>query len=159
MEHNAWQRGEYTISTDRARLDVAAIHEYLSTESYWAQGRDFETVRRAVENSLPFGLYKGARQIGFARVVTDYATFAWLADVYVLDEFRGEGLGKWLVEVVLSHPDLQRLRRWILGTRDAHELYRRFGFVEVERPEFYMHKIGDGAAARPQAPGGAGGGE
>jgi GNAT superfamily N-acetyltransferase len=149
MAQNEWQRGPYTISTDRARLDVAAIHEFLSTRSYWAQGRTFEMVRRAVENSLPFGVYKDGRQIGFARVVTDYATFAWLADVYVLDEFRGEGLGKWLVEVILSHPELQHLRRWILGTRDAHELYRRFGFREVEQPQFYMHKLDTGATAPP----------
>ena len=147
MARNEWQRGPYTISTDRARLDVAAIHEFLSTRSYWAQGRSFEMVRRAVENSLPFGVYKDGRQIGFARVVTDCATFAWLADVYVLDEFRGEGLGKWLVEVILSHPELQNFRRWILGTRDAHELYRRFGFREVEQPQFYMHKIDTGATA------------
>jgi GNAT superfamily N-acetyltransferase len=152
MSDNEWQRGDYSISTDRARLDVPAVHEFLSTESYWARGRDFEKVRRAVENSLPFGLYKGGRQIGFARVVTDFATFAWLADVYVLGEFRGEGLGKWLVEVVLSHPELQHLRRWILGTRDAHELYRQFGFAEIERPEFYMHKIEGGAAAQPPRP-------
>jgi GNAT superfamily N-acetyltransferase len=152
MARNEWRRGDYTISTDRARLDVPAIHEFLSTESYWAQGRAFETVRRAVENSLPFGLYKGARQIGFARVVTDYATFAWLADVYVLEEFRGEGLGRWLVEVILSHPELQNLRRWILGTRDAHELYRRFGFKEIEQPEFYMHILSDGQTASPAQP-------
>lgn len=141
MAQDVWRRGDYEISTDRWRLDLAAIHEYLSTESYWARGRAFETVRRAVENSLPFGLYKEGRQIGFARVVTDYATFAWLADVYVLGEFRGEGLGKWLVEVILTHPELQNMRRWILGTRDAHELYRRFGFKEVEQPEFYMHRL------------------
>ena len=141
MTQNEWRRGDYTISTDRARLDVEAVHEFLSTKSYWARGRDFETVRRAVENSLPFGVYLEGRQIGFARVVTDYATFAWLAHVYVLDEFRGEGLGKWLVEVVLSHPELQNLRRWILGTRDAHELYRRFGFTKIEQPQFYMHKL------------------
>jgi GNAT superfamily N-acetyltransferase len=158
MLENEWRRGDYTVSTDPARLDVAAIHEFLSTRSYWAQGRDFETVRRAVENSLPFGVYHGARQVGFARVVTDYATFAWLADVYVLEEFRGAGLGKWLVEVVLSHPGLQNLRRWILGTRDAHELYRRFGFREVEQPQFYMHKLRDAGAAatRPPQPGAEG---
>ena len=159
MTQNEWRRGDYTISTDRARLDVSAIHEFLSTESYWARGRSFEMVERAVSNSLPFGLYRGARQLGFARVVTDYATFAWLADVYVLDEFRGEGLGRWLVAVVLSHPELQNLRRWILGTRDAHELYRRFGFVEVERPEFYMHRIDSGAASTPAPPEATGEGE
>jgi GNAT superfamily N-acetyltransferase len=159
MSQNEWRRGEYEISTERARLDLPAIHEFLSTKSYWARGRSFEMVSRAVEHSLPFGLYRGKRQIGFARVVTDRATFAWLADVYVLEEFRGEGLGKWLVEVVLSHPELQRLRRWILGTRDAHELYRQFGFVELERPELYMHKIDEGAAAQPAQPGEARGGE
>ena len=141
MTQNEWRRGDYTISTERARVNVEAVHEFLSTRSYWARGRDFETVQRAVENSLPFGVYRDGRQVGFARVVTDYATFAWLADVYVLDEFRGGGLGKWLVEVVLSHPELQHLRRWILGTRDAHELYRRFGFTEIEEPQFYMHKL------------------
>ena len=149
MTQNEWRRGDYTISTDRARLNVEAVHEFLSTRSYWARGRDFETVRRAVENSLPFGVYREGRQVGFARVVTDYATFAWLADVYVLDEFRGEGLGKWLVEVILSHPELQNLRRWILGTRDAHELYRRFGFTEIEQPQFYMHKL-EAASPVPQ---------
>ena len=160
MSQNEWQRGgDYTISTDPVRLDLPAIHEFLSTESYWARGRSFEMVERAVSNSLPFGLYHGARQIGFARVVTDYATFAWLADVYVLDEFRGEGLGRWLVEAVLSHPELQNLRRWILGTRDAHELYRRFGFVEVERPEFYMHRMDEGGASTPTPPEATGEGE
>lgn len=141
MTQNEWRRGAYEISVERARLDMPAIHEFLSAKSYWAQGRSFETVRRSIEHSLPFGLYKGARQIGFARVVTDYATFAWLADVYVLDEFRGEGLGKWLVETVLDYPDFQALRRWILGTRDAHDLYRQFGFNEIEEPQFYLHKI------------------
>jgi GNAT superfamily N-acetyltransferase len=135
-----WQRDEFTVSDERARLDVAFVHEFLSTSSYWAQGREFEVVQRAVEHSLPFGLYDGARQIGFARVVTDYATFAWLADVFVLDEYRGHGLGKWLVECTLAHPDLQNLRRWILATRDAHEIYRRHGFKETPQG-FYMEKI------------------
>ncbi len=144
-----WRRGEYAVSTERARLDIAFIHEFLGTKSYWARGRDFETVRRAVENSLPFGVYRGARQVGFARVVTDYATFAWLADVFVLEEFRGEGLGKWLVEVVLSHPDLQGLRRWTLATRDAHELYRRHGFVEID-PGFFMERLDPSAAPKAE---------
>ncbi len=157
MTHNEWQRGEFTISTARERLDFHAIHEFLSTKSYWAQGRPMELVRRSIEHSLPFGLYHGERQVGFARLVTDYTTFAWLADVFVIDEFRGRGLAKWLVETILSHPELQTLRRWILATRDAHELYRRFGFVEVEqvRPRFYMERrpgeraAGDSATARP----------
>jgi GNAT superfamily N-acetyltransferase len=137
-----WHKGEFTISDERARLDIAFVHEFLSTESYWARGRRVEVVRRAIENSLPFGLYKGERQIGFARAVTDYATFAWLADVFVLEEFRGHGLGVWLVETALAHPALQRLRRWILATRDAHSLYRRFGFRPASA-DFFMEKLDD----------------
>ncbi|HEX6625627.1 MAG TPA: GNAT family N-acetyltransferase [Pyrinomonadaceae bacterium] len=146
-----WHRGRYTISTDRARLDIKAVHAFLSTSSYWAQGRSFETVARAVENSLPFGLYDGERLLGFARVVTDHATFAWLADVYVLEEFRGEGLGKFLVETVLDHPDFRTLRRWLLGTRDAHGLYRRFGFTQIEEPQFYMHRVNTNERGQPSA--------
>lgn len=127
-----WKRDEYTISCEHARLDMGAIHEFLSRESYWARGRSRERIELAIKNSLPFGLYKGERQVGFARVVTDYATFAWLADVFVLDVERGRGLGVWLVETALAHPDLRGLRRWILATRDAHELYRRFGFDEIK---------------------------
>ena len=144
-----WHRGQYTISTDRARLDIKAVHEFLSTSSYWAQGRSFETVARAVENSLPFGLYDGGRLIGFARVVTDRATFAWLADVYVLEEFRGEGLGKFLVGTVLDYPDFRALRRWLLGTRDAHGLYRHFGFTDIEEPQFYLHRVNTSAQGPP----------
>ena len=135
-----WRRGDYVISTERARLDVGVIHDYLSNSSYWAAGRSLESVRRSIENSVAFGLYKGERQIGFARVITDYATFAWLADVFVLEEFRGQGLGKWLVEVILAHPQLQGFRRWVLATKDAHELYRRFGFAELKLPERWMER-------------------
>jgi GNAT superfamily N-acetyltransferase len=135
-----WKRGEFSISTDPKQLDITVIHKYLSTDSYWAQGRTVDTIERSIENSLNFGLYKGEQQIGFARVVTDYATFAWLADVFVLDAYRGRGLGKWLVEVILSHPDLQRFRRWVLATKDAHELYRQFGFIELKRPERWMER-------------------
>ncbi|MDX6611343.1 MAG: hypothetical protein QOD75_529, partial [Blastocatellia bacterium] len=110
---NEWQRDDYVISDDPARLDIAAIHRFLSTETYWAEGRAIETVQRSVSNSLPFGLYRGAEQIGFARVVTDYATFAWVADVFVIDKFRGRGLAKWLMEVILAHPQLQGFRRWV----------------------------------------------
>jgi GNAT superfamily N-acetyltransferase len=134
------RRGRYLISTDRSRLDLAVIHEFLTNSSYWAKGRSFETVRRSVANSLPFGLYEEERQIGFARVVTDYATFAWLADVFVLEEARGRGLGTWLVEVILSHPELRGFRRWTLATKDAHEIYRKFGFSELKRPERWMER-------------------
>jgi len=116
-----------SISNDRARLDVDAIHAYLS-RSYWAAGITRERVARSLERSLCFGLFDGARQIGFARVVTDAATFAYLADVYVLEEYRGQGLGKQLVDAVRAHPDFADLRRFVLWTRDAHGLYERFGF-------------------------------
>ena len=135
-----WRRGAYCISTDRARLDVALIHRYLSTSTYWAQGRPLEVVERSIENSLAFGIYEGAQQVGFARVITDYATFAWLADVFVLEAHRGRGLGKWLMEVVVSHPRLQGFRRWLLATKDAHELYRKFGFIDLHRPERWMER-------------------
>jgi GNAT superfamily N-acetyltransferase len=144
-----WQRGDYSISTDQSRLDLDVVHDYLTNSSYWATGRSLETVRRSIENSLSFGLYEGEKQIGFARVITDYATFAWLADVFVLDSFRGQGLGKWLVEVILSHPELQQFRRWVLATRDAHELYRRFGFTELKRPERWMERHDPRTQERP----------
>ena len=144
-----WQRGDYSVSTDQSRLDLHVIHDYLTNSSYWATGRSLETVRRSIENSLSFGLYEGEKQIGFARVITDYATFAWLADVFVLDSFRGQGLGKWLVEVILSHPELQQFRRWVLATRDAHELYRRFGFTELKRPERWMERHDPRTQERP----------
>jgi GNAT superfamily N-acetyltransferase len=148
MSHE-WQRGEYLISTDQGRLEVAVVHEYLSHQSYWATGRTLETVERSIENSLAFGLYKGERQIGFARVITDYATFAWLADVFVLEEFRGAGLGKWLIETIVSYPELQAMRRWVLATKDAHELYRQYGFHELKRPERWMELHDPRTVERP----------
>jgi GNAT superfamily N-acetyltransferase len=132
-----WRRGEYLISTDRSRLNLGIIHDFLST-SYWAAGVPEDVVRRSVENSLVFGVYRGEEHVGFARVVTDYATFAYLADVFVLEAHRGRGVGKWLIEVVLSHPDLRGLRRWMLATGDAHELYRKYGFTELARAEIFM---------------------
>lgn len=137
---NEQRRGNFLISTEQSRLDLKVIHDFLTNSSYWAKGRSFETVKRSVENSLSFGLYENERQIGFARVVTDYATFAWMADVFVLEEFRGQGLGTWLVEVILSHPELQGFRRWTLATKDAHEIYRKFGFSELKRPERWMER-------------------
>jgi GNAT superfamily N-acetyltransferase len=131
-----WRRGEYVISTEHERLDLDVVHRFLSEESYWAPGVERELVERSIENSLCFGLYTDGRdgrgQVGFARVVTDRAAFAWLADVFVLPDHRGRGLGKWLVETVLSHPDLQHLRRFFLGTADAHSLYERYGFQPAD---------------------------
>jgi GNAT superfamily N-acetyltransferase len=135
-----WTRGEYVISTDPRRLDLDLIHDFLAHHSYWAAGRSRERVVCSLEHSLPFGLYHSSEQVGFARVVTDYVVAAYLADVFVLDPHRGKGLGKWLVETVLGTPELARMRRWILGTRDAHELYRRFGFAEP-RPGVLMEKL------------------
>jgi len=134
-----WQRDGYLISTDASMLDLEVVHGYLS-RSYWAAGVPEDVVRRSIENSLCFGVYRGEEQAGFARVVTDRATFAYLADVFVLEEHRGQGIGKWLVEVILSHPDLQGLRRWMLATRDAHDLYRRYAFTELARPGIFMER-------------------
>lgn len=136
----SWERGDYLISTDRSRLDVELIHNFLSQTSYWAAGRARAVVERSIEHSLPFGIYKADDQVGFARVVTDYATFAWIADVFVLPEYRGQGLSKWLMEVILAHPKLQGFRRWVLATKDAHSLYERFGFIPLHRPERWMER-------------------
>ena len=136
----SWERGDYLISTDRSRLDVELIHDFLSRTSYWANGRTLEVVQRSIENSLAFGIYKENDQVGFARVVTDYATFAWVADVFVLAEHRGRGLSKWLMGVMLSLPRLQGFRRWVLATKDAHALYARFGFIPLHRPERWMER-------------------
>ncbi len=131
------QRDQFTISTDKTRLDIDAICDFL-TRAYWAKGRPRERTERALENSLVFGLYDGARQIGLARVVSDYAIFAYLCDVIIHEDYRANGLGRWLVESVMAHPDLQGLRRWTLATRDAHELYRRYGWNPLNDPEGWM---------------------
>ena len=129
----------YTLSTDRARLDLPAIHRYLSKESYWARGRTYEVVCQATSNSLCFGVYApGGAQAGLARVVTDYATFAWLCDVFILAPHRGRGLGKWLVQTIVDYPPLAGVRRLLLATSDAHDLYRRYGFRSLSAPEKLM---------------------
>jgi len=132
-------RGSYTLSTDKARLDVVAVHAALSRHAYWAQGRTLEVVQRSIDHSLCFGIYEGDGLVAFARVVTDYATFAWLCDVFVLQGHRGRGLGKWLVEAAVAHPDLCSLMLFVLATRDAHGLYCRYGgFVPLPAPEKWM---------------------
>jgi GNAT superfamily N-acetyltransferase len=125
------------ISTDPAQMDVDAVHAYL-TRSYWAEGIPRETVAKSLEHSLCFGLFDGSRQIGFARVVTDRSTFAYLCDVYVLEDYRGRGLGKRLMKAVCAHPDLHGLRRFVLATRDAHGLYEPFGFTPLKDPSRHM---------------------
>jgi GNAT superfamily N-acetyltransferase len=141
------KRGEFTISTDAARLDLKVIHEFLTT-SYWAAGIPLDVVKRSIEHSLSFGVYHQDRQVGFARVITDYATFAYLADVFVIEDYRGQGLAKWLVEVIVAHPELQGLRRWMLATRDAHTLYGKVGFVGITSPEGWMERRDPDAYAR-----------
>ena len=126
------------ISTDKEKLDIQVIHNYLSNESYWARGRAIETVQRSIENSLCFGVYSENKQVGFARVITDYAVFAWLLDVFILPEYQGKGYGKKLMKAIMKHSNLQGLRRWGLGTDDAHGLYKQFGFAPLQKPENMM---------------------
>jgi GNAT superfamily N-acetyltransferase len=128
-----WERAPYVISDDPDAVDLSVVHGFLVT-SYWAKGIPRETVARGIAHSLPFSLLLSDRQVGFARVVSDRATFAYLADVFVIEEQRGRGLAAWLVATVLAHPELAGLRRWLLATRDAHGLYRRFGFTDVADP-------------------------
>ncbi len=127
------RKEEYCISTNASLLNIDAIHDYLSNQSYWAANIPRGVVERSLSNSLCFGVYcNNNQQIGFARLVTDKATFAYLADVFILEEFRGKGLSKWLMEAIQSHPELQGLRRWMLGTRDAHGLYEQFGWTVLD---------------------------
>jgi GNAT superfamily N-acetyltransferase len=132
---------DYEISTDPRRLDVAAIHKFLAEDSYWSRGIPRSTVERAIENSLCFGVYHGAAQVGFARVVTDRSTFALLADVFILEAHRGKGLSKALMRRVVDHEDLQGLRRLLLLTSDAHGLYSQFGFKEIGSPARFMEVL------------------
>jgi GNAT superfamily N-acetyltransferase len=131
------RRGSFLVSTDPARLDLGLVHGFL-TRSYWAEGIPRETVERSVRNALSFGLYDWERQVGFARVITDAATYAYLADVFVIESHRGRGLSKWLMRAILDHPDLQGLRRFSLATKDAHGLYAPFGFRSLAEPSRHM---------------------
>jgi GNAT superfamily N-acetyltransferase len=134
-----WRRGEYLVSDDRWRVDREVVHGFLC-ESYWARGIPRHLVERSIRHSLCFGVYRGDAQVGFARVITDRATFAYLADVFVVDAHRGRGLSNFLMECVVAHPELQGLRRFLLGTRDAHALYARYGFAAPRKPEIWMEK-------------------
>jgi N-acetylglutamate synthase-like GNAT family acetyltransferase len=128
---------QFTISTDPARLDIDTIVDMLQ-RAYWATGRPREKTERALQNSLVFGVYDGERQIGLARVVTDFSIFAYLCDVFIHEDYRARGLGKWLIQTIMNHPDLVELRRWLLVTSDAHGLYRQFGFTSIEDPQRWM---------------------
>jgi N-acetylglutamate synthase-like GNAT family acetyltransferase len=133
------RKGKFVVSTDKERIELDIVHGFL-TKSYWAQGIPREVVARSIENSLCFGVYGDGKQVGFARVVSDYATYAYIGDVFVLESYRGHGLGKWLIECVMRHPWLQGLRRWSLVTGDAQDLYTKFGFTPLKAPEKYMEK-------------------
>ncbi len=128
----------FTVSTDIDKLDIAFIHHFLSTEAYWSKGIPIEKVKAAIANSLNFAVYDGNKQIGFARIISDFSTFAYLADVFIIPAYRGRGLSKLLMHTIMNHPSLQGLRRWLLGTRDAHGLYQQFGWSAIAAPERWM---------------------
>jgi GNAT superfamily N-acetyltransferase len=143
MENYNTLKENFVISTDKSKLDLAVIHKYLSTESYWAKNIPVALVQKSIEGSFCFGVYKKSKpdenkQVGFARVITDYATFGYLADVFVLEEYRGNGLSKWLMQEIMNHRELQGFRRWMLATSDAHKLYEQFGFTPLDKPERIM---------------------
>jgi GNAT superfamily N-acetyltransferase len=135
MEH---KNGDFIITTDKARINIQTVHRFLSEESYWAKGISAERVKKSIDQSLCFAILKDNEQIGFARVITDFTTSAYLCDVFVLPAYRGQGLSRRLMEVIVHYPELQGLRRWMLSTADAHGLYRQYGFTELSRPERFM---------------------
>ena len=139
MDTVEFRRGDFLISTDPKLLNLDVIHDFL-THCYWAKGIPRDVLVRSVEHSLCFGVYDGTAQVGFARVISDFATIAYLGDVFVLESHRGRGLSRWLMECVMRHPSLQSLRRWILLTRDAHRLYEKFGFTPLQKADRYMEK-------------------
>jgi GNAT superfamily N-acetyltransferase len=140
MELQEYREGRFLVSTDRSWLDLDLIHGFL-TDCYWAKGIPREIVARSIENSLCFGVYDEGKQIGFARVISDCATYAYIGDVFVIESHRGKGIGKWLMECIVRHPSLQNLRRWSLVTEDAHGLYAQFGFTPLRSPERYMEVL------------------
>ena len=133
-----WQQENFIISTDKSKLDIPYIHQFLSNESYWAAGIPYDIVEKSIENSLCFGIYDGRKQIGFARIITDEATFGYLADVFVDVAYRGKGLGKWLMEIIMKLPFISLLRGFMLATKDAHTLYEQYGFTSLSNPERFM---------------------
>lgn len=139
-KHLETRRDDFLISTDPSRLDLNAITDMLK-RAYWARGRPRERTERAIQNSLVFGVYDGGKQIGLARVVTDYSIFAYLCDVFIHEDYRTHGLGKWLMETIMNHPDLKDMRRWVLVTDDAHGLYKKFGFAAIPDPEHWMQNF------------------
>lgn len=138
MENTEQVFGEFLITTDKTKLDLVAIHDFLSKDSGWSDNIPFEKVKTSIDNSLNFGLFHNSKQIGFARVISDFSTIAYLGDIYVLGDYRGQGLSKKLMESVMTHPNLQGLRRWILLTSTADWLYEKYGFTKLPKPEIYM---------------------
>jgi GNAT superfamily N-acetyltransferase len=143
-------KDEYCISTDKTKLDIDSIHEFLSTKAYWCLNIPKDKVQIAIQNSLCFGVYQNEKQIGFARIISDFSTIAYLGDVYILEEYRGKGLSKWLMGSIMSHPNLQGLRRWILLTGDAHGLYRQFGWTDIADPARWMELHNKNAYSKQQ---------
>ena len=135
------QKGEFLLSTDPSKLDFDMIHDYLCYESYWSFGISRQVVETAAKGATCFGIYHKGQQIGYTRLISDGATFGYLADVFILEAYRGQGLGQWLISTILTHPSHQGFRRWVLATRDAHDLYAKFGFTPLARPDVYMEKI------------------
>lgn len=139
-----WNREPYTISNDKTKLDVSMIHHFLYTSAHWATGRPMSIVRKSIENSLCFGVYHGAQQVGFARLVTDGATVGWICDMFILPAKRSKGLGRWLVECMMQHPDVKDLRRILLNTRDAHDLYIKYaGFRPLLSPDSWLERFNE----------------
>jgi N-acetylglutamate synthase-like GNAT family acetyltransferase len=135
-----WQKGSLFITTDKQKMDIDYIHRFLAKDSYWAENIPIEIVKKSIEGSMCFGVFESEKQIGFARVVTDKATFGYLADVFIDELYRGCGLSKWLMEIIMAHPELQGFRSWMLGTKDAHGLYAQFGFRTLDEPQRIMRK-------------------
>lgn len=131
----------FKISTSKEDLDIDMIYHFLSEQSYWAKGRSISKIKKSIDNSFCFGVYKEKEMVGFARVVTDYSVFAWIMDVFILPEYRGNGLGKMLMEAITTHQELQTLQRWGLATADAHKLYEKYGFNLIKKPEIFMEKV------------------
>lgn len=138
MKKISIRKNGFLISTDKSKLDIDAIHDFLSTKAYWCLNIPKEKVEMSIENSFCFGLYECNKQIGLARIITDFSTIAYLGDVYILEEYRGKGLSKWLMETIMDFPELQGLRRWILLTGDAHELYRKYGWTDLADSRKWM---------------------
>jgi GNAT superfamily N-acetyltransferase len=139
MEITEWKNGDYIISTEKSKIDVDEVHQFLS-HSYWAENVPKNIVQKSIDNSFCFGVYHLEKQVGFARVISDFATFAYLADVFILPNDRGKGLSKWLMQIIIDHPKFRGLRRFTLATRDAHKLYSQFGFTALDAPDRWMQR-------------------